>query len=319
MNLTFLLFIAFPLFSPLIPAQPLAIKTKTGATNLALKSLDGGKTWQDISEGLPNDWDGENLFVDAGGLHVKTGDRLLYHQSASSGAEWTRQAFPGGNSSVAPGRSGIYAFKSNGEILEKRNGTTSWSPIFTNLHQALLRTVYETAGGTIFVGTDMGLFRSTDKGKNWKQTFNGGWVIKMTESNGLLLATSQQGILKSEDNGDHWDRVLNEGGVGIDIQPIQGGFAAIIYNSRLMYRTVKATYNGGKTWKPIDTGLPADLLTSSIIEVGSQFFCGHPAGVFKSADKGQTWSLVLPAKNNKVFNLFVSGNVIYAIARSGGC
>ena len=140
----------------------------------------------------------------------------------------------------------------------------------------------------------------------------------MVESNGVLMATSRGGILRSTDDGENWDRVLNEGGVGIDVEPIKGGFAAIIANTQLMARTVRTSYDGGETWQPIDSGLPADLRIASIIEVGEYFFCGHPAGIFKSSDKGKTWKLLLPSVENKVFNLSVSGNVIYAIPRPGG-
>ena len=143
--------------------------------------------------------------------------------------------------------------------------------------------------------------------------------MKMVESNGVLMATSQDGILRSTDDGENWDCVLNEGGVGIDIASIKGGFAAINYNTESMTRRVRTSYDDGKTWQPIDAGLPAQLSIASIIEVGEYFFCGHPTGIFRSSDKGKTWQLILPSIENRVFNLSVSGNVIYAIPRSGGC
>jgi hypothetical protein len=55
------------------------------------------------------------------------------------------------------------------------------------------------------------------------------------------------------------------------------------------------------------------------VQVGENLFCGHPAGIFRSSDKGKTWKLLLPAVENKVFHLSVSGNVIYAIPTNGGC
>ena len=143
--------------------------------------------------------------------------------------------------------------------------------------------------------------------------------MKLVESNGVLMTTSQNGILRSTDDGENWDCVLNEGGVGIAVERIKGGFAAITFNTESMTRRVRTSYDGGKTWQPIDAGLPAHLLIASIIEVGEYFFCGHPTGIFRSSDKGKTWKLLLPSIENKVFNLFVSGNVIYAISRNGGC
>ena len=143
--------------------------------------------------------------------------------------------------------------------------------------------------------------------------------MKLVESNGVLMATSQGGIIRSTDDGENWNCVLNEGGVGIAVERINGGFAAITYNTESETRRVRTSYDGGKTWQPIDAGLPASLSIASIIQVGEYFFCGHPTGIFRSSDKGKTWKLLLPSIENKVFNLFVSGNVIYAIPRDGGC
>jgi hypothetical protein len=133
------------------------------------------------------------------------------------------------------------------------------------------------------------------------------------------VATNGKGIIRSIDGGENWELVISEGGVGIDVERIKGGFAAITYSSASNSRRVRTSYDGGKTWQPIDAGLPASLSIASMIEVGENFFCGHPEGIFKSSNKGKTWELLLPSVDNKVFNLSVSGNVIYAIPRSGGC
>ena len=161
-------------------------------------------------------------------------------------------------------------------------------------------------------------------------------VGNLAEWNGVLMATSQEGIVRSTDDGENWELVISEGGVGIAIERIDGGFAAITYNTISKTRRVRTSYDGGKTWQPIDDGLSGQMFIASIwqpindaplpaasiasiIQVGENFFCGHPDGIFRSSDKGKTWKLLLPSIEGKVFNLFVSGNVIYAIPRDGGC
>ena len=139
------------------------------------------------------------------------------------------------------------------------------------------------------------------------------------ESDGVLICTNQRGILRSADGGEHWDVVVSEGGVGIAAEIIEGGFAAITYNTESETRRVRISTDGGKTWQPIDSDLPPSADIASIKQVGEYFFCGHPDGIFRSADRGKTWKLILPSIKEKVFNLSVSGNVIYAIPRSGGC
>jgi photosystem II stability/assembly factor-like uncharacterized protein len=204
-------------------------------------------------------------------------------------------------------------------FYKKINGTSVWSPVFTYLQENEVRTVFETAGGTVFIGSDNGLFKSTNSGKTWKQVHNGGWVMKLVESNGVLLATSGGGILRSTDDGENWNWVISEGGVGIAVERIDGGFAAISCNTSTQSRRIHISLDRGKTWKTIDEGLQPSLLISSIKQMGDYLLCGHPDGIFRSSDMGKTWKLILPSIGSKVFNVSVSGKVIYAIPRNGGC
>lgn len=297
---------------------------KAEAAKIIFKSTDGGQTWQDISEGLPENLqeDGfarDGLFANDNGLYLRAGNGIYHSIPNSTAPFWKKEIFPDKQGSIAPGKTGIFAYNYDGQFLQKINGTSIWSPVYTNFQQNEIRTVFETAGGTVFIGSNNGLFRSTNSGKTWKQVHTGGWVMKLVESNGVLMATSQNGIIRSTDDGENWDCVLHEGGVGIAVESIKGGFAAITYNTESETRRVRTSYDGGKTWQPIDAGLTAQLSIASIIQVGEYFFCGHPDGIFRSSDKGKTWKLLLPSIENKVFNLFVSGNVIYAIPISGGC
>jgi len=324
-NLAFLLLFLYPFASPIADSQQKLNKNKSGAANIVFKSADGGQTWQDISEGLP-----ENLQEDAiqrdgfiandSGFYLRVGNGIYTSKPNSTAPFWKKEIFPDKQGSIAPGMTGIFAYNYyDGQFLQKINGTSVWSPMYMNFQVKEVRTIFETAGGTVFIGCDRGLFKSTNSGKTWKQVHTGGWVMKLAESNGVLIATSQGGILRSTDDGENWNYVISEGGVGIAVERINGGFAAITYNTESETRRVRTSYDGGKTWQPIDAGLPASLSIASIIQVGEYFFCGHPTGIMRSSDKGKTWKLLLPSIEDKVFNLFVSGNVIYAIARNGGC
>jgi photosystem II stability/assembly factor-like uncharacterized protein len=299
-------------------------RNKPGVANIVFKSTDGGQTWQDISEGLPepvkDDYGvGRNVsFADDNGLYLSAGNGIYHNKPNSKTPFWKKEIFPDEHSSITPGKTGIFAYNYwGGGIFQKTNGTGVWSPVFTNFQEKRVLSVFETAGGTIFICSDRGLFKSTNSGKSWKHV--GGLVGNLVESNGVLVATSMRGIIRSTDDGENWALVISEGGVGIDVERIEGGFAAITFSTQSNTRRVRTSYDGGKNWQPIDAGLPAQLSIASIIQVGENFFCGHPTGIFRSSDKGKTWKLLLPSIEGKVFNLYVSGNVIYAIPRDGGC
>lgn len=324
-SLAFLLLFLYTFVFPTRDSQPAPTNNKPGAANIVFRSADGGQTWQDISEGLPanvreEDIQRDGLFANDNGFYLRAGNGLYHSQRNSIFSFWTKEVFPGKHSRIAPGSNGILAYNyEEGQILQKISGTVNWSPAYTNFHEREIRTIFQTARGLVFIGCDKGLFKSINNGKTWKQVQAGGWAMKLVESNGILLATSQRGIIRSADEGENWETVINEGGVGIAVESIQGGFAAITFNTKSNTRRVRTSYDGGKTWQPIDVGLPASLLTASIVQVGENFFCGHPNGIFRSSDKGKTWKLLLPAIKGKVFNLFVSGNLIYAVPRNGGC
>ena len=348
----------FPRSSHFPGSQQEQINDKAGAAKIVFKSSDGGQTWQDISKGLPEPVQDnygiyrDIFFANDNGLYLTAGNGIYHSKPNAAAPFWTKEIFPDKHSSITPGKAGIIAYNYEGQILQKINGTSAWSPMYTNF-KGVVRTVFETAGGTVFIGSDNGLFKSTNSGKTWKHVHVGGWVMKLVESNGILVATSMRGIIRSTDDGENWALVISEGGVGIAVENIKGGFAAITFNTRSNTRRVRASYDGGKTWQSIDAGLqaqvvagsiwqpintsipaqgisdsvrrpgnnrlPAEAFITSIIQVGENFFCGHPTGIFKSSDKGKTWKLILPSIVGKVFNLSVSGNVIYAIPGNRGC
>ncbi len=275
----------FPFVFPITDSQQKLNKNKPGAANIVFRSTDGGQTWQDISKGLPepvqDNYGGRNVFfADDNGLYLTAGNGIYHSKPNSTAPFWNKEILPDDRSSITRGKNGIFAYNYLRGILQKTNGTSVWSPIFTDFKDKRVRTVFETAGGTIFIGSDKGLFKSTNSGKTWKLIPAGGLGMKIVESNGVLLTTGGRGIIRSTDDGETWDWVISEGGVGIDVEQINGGFAAITYSSASNTRRVRTSYDGGKTWQPIDAGLPAQLSIASIIQVGENFFCGHPNGIF---------------------------------------
>jgi photosystem II stability/assembly factor-like uncharacterized protein len=328
--------------------------TKSEPLNI-LRSIDGGQTWQDISIGLPENlrkdgvWS-HSLFANDRGLYLRAGNGFYHSEPNSTTSFWTKEIFPGEQREIAPGKNGIFAYNFRGQFLKKINGMSDWSPMYTNFQEQAVRidkttdwmyknfkerevrTVFETAGGTVFIGSNNMLFRSTNSGKTWKQVHVGDGSMKLVESNGVILATNKDGILRSTDNGQNWDQVLSEGGAGIAVEPINGGFAAITYNKITQINSMHISLDSGKTWNAIGEDLqpswnsllikqiggPQSLLNvSSIKQAGKYLVCGRPDGIFRSSDMGKTWKLLLPSIENRGFNLSVSGNVIYAIPNRG--
>src|SRR5436190_2014139 len=338
-SLSFLLLFLYPFVFPITDSEQKLNNNKPGVANIVFESTDGGQSWQDISKGLPENLQkdsirGNSFFANDKGLFLRV-ENGLYHSTPNATAPfWTKEIFADEHSSIPPGKSGIFYWGAN---LKKTNGTSVWSPIFEIFQRPGIRTTFETAGGTLFIGTDRGFFKTDNNGKTWKHVHAGDLVGHLAESNGVLVAISNRRIIRSTDNGENWEFVTSEGGAVFDVKQVNGGFAALTPTSANI-RGVSTSYDGGKTWQPGDAGRQDKVVIDSIFrtwndrplvqafqtsitQVGENFICTHPDGIFRSSDKGKTWKLLLPAVEDKGFNLFVSGNAIYAISitRGGGC
>ena len=230
-----------------------------------LQSKDGGQTWQDISEGLPENEQPAGFFVGVSDLYVSV-ENVVYHRKSNLKTPvWEKENIP--------------------------------DPQITDAFE--------------------------------------GFGPDMVESDGVLVAKGQKGIKRSTDNGKNWQWVISEGGVGIAVENIEGGFATISYNTTLKSRRIHVSMDGGKTWQPIGDGLRPSPSISSIKQVGKYLICGHPDGIFRSSDMGKTWNIVHDgvkesdtfkpwsintiSDNKRVFKIYVSGNTVYAVAGSSGC
>src|SRR5689334_12133385 len=107
-----------------------SMKMTGPVTKIVLKSTDGGNNWQDLSQGLPDNWMADDLFANQNGLFVSAGNQIYHNNPNSSIALWDKETCPDDHRNIAAGKAGIYAFNWNGQFLQKRNGTTEWSPLF---------------------------------------------------------------------------------------------------------------------------------------------------------------------------------------------
>jgi photosystem II stability/assembly factor-like uncharacterized protein len=230
-------------------------------------------------------------------------------------------------------------------IFQSKDGGQTWEDISHTLPENDQPEDFFAGESDVYLRVNNELYRSKSNLKTpvWEkenvdpQSASIAFNRAIVESEGVLIATGQKGIRRSTDNGEHWEWVISEGGVGIAVERIDGGFAAISYSSITKSRRIRISSDNGKTWKAIDEGLPPSLSISSIKQVGRYLLCGHPDGIFRSFDMGKTWNIVHASvekkvfrydrpfnvvdfsDNRKVFKLFVSGNVLYAVARNSGC
>jgi photosystem II stability/assembly factor-like uncharacterized protein len=316
------------------------------------KSIDGAESWAPTA--LTNTFVSQ-LAIDPQNpriLYAATTGTLFesaaIYKTTDGGVSWTALARGGFGKSVLSidpqDSSTIYAGEggccSDGGLHKSIDGGMSWTlvPALNGcLMTAVLfpqqtpHTVYASASCFAIRGNDEILvgkvFRSTDSGSSWN-TVNSGLpetlsvtALAIDPQNPAILyaATSDKGIFKSADNGTSWNsadpRLPWANALAIDPQNPNRIYAGT--GDGLL-----KSINGGTSWSFVNAGLNAVGISALAVDplepstsYASALLPSAPGRVFKTTDKGTTWTLVNPAGNNVTIGLAVDprDRSVYAI------
>jgi photosystem II stability/assembly factor-like uncharacterized protein len=157
-------------------------------------------------------------------------------------------------------------------------------------------------GRGMMVGTDRGLYRSTDPTKGWEKISIGGgfseniFAIHVSEArpNTIWVGTATTGVLVSNDDGKSWSRT----GGAIDNIPVSSIKTDPANPDRVYVGTVQTFYvskNGGRSWDRRGGNLPLGNYTSILInpdnpdEILLASSLLNDGGIYISTDAGNRW------------------------------
>ncbi|MBX5457616.1 MAG: hypothetical protein IRZ31_11995 [Thermogemmatispora sp.] len=174
--------------------------------NGLLRSSDGGRTWRNVSFGLQSQEITDLLWLDRLTVLAATDEGV--YRSRDGGRGWRRvlESTEGaieGLTRLADG--GVLAVLDNGTLLRAEAEGEHWQPLTSTdgLAGASPLSLFTTEAGTLLLGTQRGLLRSTDGGRSW-QTVDGRMVHICRQGQGRLYAGSDEGVLVSDDDGQSW-------------------------------------------------------------------------------------------------------------------
>jgi photosystem II stability/assembly factor-like uncharacterized protein len=171
-----------------------------------------------------------------------------------------------------------------------------------------------SAPGTLYAGTDGGVFKSGNGGRTWVATNTG--LIRTFVSvlaidpsaPATLYAGTPEGVFKSTDGGGNW-RAMNRGltSLSVDTLAIDPRTPSTLYAGAFVYfcEEVDSCFfkstDGGSSWSavhisspnPYPRALAIDPVTPTTIYVGTY------QGVFKSIDGGGSWSVLSSDLTNR--------------------
>jgi photosystem II stability/assembly factor-like uncharacterized protein len=189
----------------------------------------------------------------------------------------------------------------------------SWSAAFVSSSYPL-RNVFIHSSGAVFLSGPDGVMRSTDAGTSWdnvsRYTYN--FQDMFSCSNGDIWAGYNYGFpqwgtvfYRSTDNGSTWS--------GYDTLGTGSVYAfAGCKDGSILLGTEKTgifkTHDEGKTWKPVNSGMPnVQTGVSSISGLPGGFMCAGTTqfGSYVSTDFGATWNRNFPGHATNVTRIIV--------------
>jgi hypothetical protein len=287
------------------------------------RSTNNGTNWIAVDSGLPG-YNVNALAVSGSTIFAGTEGGLFL--STNNGTSWT-----------------VYDFINTVNIGAGLNAAdvtsfaVSGSTIFAGT--SALETSYYVAMGSL------GVFLSVNSGISWNPInsglpgdfcvnalaasgnaiFAGGWSDSIAPpppgGGDGSLANYGAGIFLSTNNGTNWTAANS----GLPADAWVHSFA-MSGNTIFAGITILETYNtgtgggifssadNGSNWNAADSGLPMDLLVSSLAVSGNTIFAGTDSGVFLSTNNGTSWKAAnsgLPI-GPWVSSLAVSGSNLFA-------
>lgn len=287
------------------------------------KSTDNGNSWYEIKTQF-DPFEIYALYINkAGHILVGTNYQGRIYRSTDNGLTWennnsgynTGECWAFGES-----KDGIlFAGNGEGKVYRSTNYGDSWE--FSGNLMAL---VFATdSNNTVYCGTHLGLFKTTDNGNSWFQSTSfidtAVSAILIDSANNIFVSTGYynngNGVYYSTDGGTNWIHLGLENKVVLSL--------AFDSNGTLYAGTKKdglfKTTNMGQTWSQHLKGIEGIEVFRLKINSQDYIFIGSEnEGVYRSTNGGESFTQVgLPISHIQNIDFSPDKNFIFASTPSG--
>jgi photosystem II stability/assembly factor-like uncharacterized protein len=288
-------------------ARPLMFALAAGAALAAMAATGATQGWLDVLDApaLKSPLAAKSLLNGlalAGPRVVAVGQRGHILYSDDAGQNWTQAEVPVSSDLVAvtfPTPDSGWAVGHDGVVLHSADAGRSWKRQHDGRPDAaenpLLDVWFRDANTGYAVGAFGQFLRTADAGEHWEVLKDAAdnpknlhlYAIRAVGDD--LYIAGEQGLLLKFDRADNRFRAL--------ASPYKGTLFGITGNAHavlafgLRGNVVRST-DGGATWQPLNTGLPAGLVASTIDARGRIVLASQTGSLLVSQDDGASFVAV---------------------------
>jgi uncharacterized protein (TIGR03437 family) len=299
----------------------------TGTGTGLYRSTNGGATWTQMTNGLPNPAFPSVLIANGATVVAGLATGQLY-RSTDSGATWSLVQLPvtvtGYDSALAVGAT-MYV-TDNGVVLRSTNGGATWT-VLARLDTATIESL-SFSGNLLYAATlGNGIFTVAADGTSSSLGTTGLPSLEISAAlvsgAGLLASTYINGVYRSTNAGQSWS-ASNTGIIASVVTALASGngllFANILPYTADSLAAVARTSDNGQTWT-IATIPQVQSFVSSLAFGNNVLLAGTDGdGLFRSTDNGVNFALAGNSANVGILDvrsLLANGATIFAGTANG--
>lgn len=169
---------------------------------------------------------------------------------------------------------------------------------------------FAVIGSLVFAGTGSGVAMLTDSGAHWsKTTLNGRYINALIAKGDTLFAAMQNTVYLSADSGTTWTLITNglPPNVYVDVLATDGSLVFAGTAAHGLY----LTSDNGAQWTHAEIPLVLENVADILVD-GPRIFIGTGDGVFRSTDRGQTWTAANTGLPGSVNAFALHNSVLFA-------
>ena len=231
-----------------------------------------------------------------GGVYESTNSRLTAWRALPVGlrsGRITALTHSGTNLFVGTLDDGVYIY--SGVVGTDKH----WVRISNGLTNLRVTALVALDANTLIAGTESGgVYKTTDKGANWKflnsAWLNGTTITGLLKLGNRIIASSREGGVFVTKDGNGWDsfsdgKTLDVGGTNSISYNTKTNELAVINMDGLFILSNASAVTGNINYRTIQTGLPSGTTMRSIANNGDNWFLTTNKGVYTSTT-GATWT-----------------------------